>query len=337
MSYTYFVGCDVSKATLNFSVRTRNHVLEDFQISNSVKAVRKLLERLRKLDGFHSKSVVFCMEHTGVYNYHILQVLKQAKIDACVVAAAEIKQSIGVQRGKDDVVDARRISEYAMRFEDKLILWTPARKVIQELQALTTLRERLVKSLVQLQTPLEEEGEFMDAEIFNELSQHNASAIAGVTKAIENVEAKISQLIDEDDNLRGMKERITSIPGVGDVAAQELIIQTNEFKRFDDPRKFACHAGVAPFTHTSGSSIRGRTKVSHRANKRLKTLFHLCAMSAIRYNDALKTFYTRKVAEGKNKMSVLNAVRNKIIHLIFALIRNSTMYDKKYNLNLVES
>lgn len=337
MKYQFFVGCDVSKATLNFSIRTHTDILKDEQIENSVKAIRKLLEHLRKLEGFHAGAVVFCMEHTGVYNYHLLKVLQQAKIDACVVHAAEIKLSVGVQRGKDDIVDARRISEYAMRFEDKLNPWTPARKVIQELQALTTLRERLIKSKVQLETPLEEESNFMDEEIFNELVLHNASAIEGVKKAIAKVEAKIETLIDQDDDLRKMKDQITSIPGVGKTTAIGVIIETNEFKDFNDPRKFACHAGVAPFPHTSGSSVRGRSKVSHRANKRLKSLFHLCAMSAIRFNQPLKDYFTRKVAEGKNKMSIINAVRNKIIHLIFALIRNQTMYSEKTNINLVQS
>jgi len=337
MKYEFFIGCDVSKATLNFSVRTRTGILKDEQIENSVKAVRKFLEHLRKLEGFRANSVLFCMEHTGVYNNHLLKVLQQAKIGVCVAHAAEIKLSVGVQRGKDDIVDARRISEYAMRFEDKLNLWTPARKVIQELQALTTLRERLIKSKVQLETPLEEEGEFMEEEIFNELVRHNASAVEGVKKAIANIEAKIDTLVDQDDDLRKMKEQITSIPGVGKTTAIDVIIETNEFKDFNDPRKFACHAGVAPFPHTSGSSVRGRSKVSHRANKRLKTLFHLCAMSAIRFNQSLKDYFTRKVAEGKNKMSVINAVRNKIIHIIFALIRNQTTYSKKANIDLVPS
>lgn len=337
MKYQFFVGCDVSKATLNFSVRNRTEILNDDQIENSVKAIRKFLERLRKLKGFHAKAVLFCLEHTGLYNNHLLKVLQQAKMDVAIVPAAEIKLSVGLQRGKDDIVDARRISEYAMRFEDKLNLWSPPRMIIQELQALTTLKERLIKTKVQLETPLGEGGNFMDEEIFNELVQCNASAIEGVKKSIAEVEAKINALIDKDDDLRQKKERITSIPGVGDTTAIDVIIETNEFKDFDDPRKFACYAGVAPFHRTSGSSVRGRPRVSHMANKRMKTLFHLCAMSAIRYNQSIKAYYHRKVEQGKNKMSVINAVRNKIIHIIFALEKNQTMYSEKINANLVLS
>jgi transposase len=337
MKYQFFVGCDVSKATLNFSVRNRTEILNDDQIENSVKAIRKFLERLHKLKGFHAKAVLFCLEHTGLYNNHLLKVLQQAKMDVAIVPAAEIKLSVGLQRGKDDIVDARRISEYAMRFEDKLNLWSPPRMIIQELQALTTLKERLIKTKVQLETPLGEGGNFMDEEIFNELVQCNASAIEGVKKSIAEVEAKINALIDKDDDLRQKKERITSIPGVGDTTAIDVIIETNEFKDFDDPRKFACYAGVAPFHRTSGSSVRGRPRVSHMANKRMKTLFHLCAMSAIRYNQSIKAYYHRKVEQGKNKMSVINAVRNKIIHIIFALEKNQTMYSEKINANLVLS
>lgn len=96
-----------------------------------------------------------------------------------------------------------------------------------------------------------------------------------------------------------------------------------------------CHAGVAPFEHRSGSSVRGKTRVSHHARKRLKSLFHLAAMSSIRAKGELRDYYQRKVGEGKNKMLVLNAVRNKIIHRIYAVVRRGEKYDKNYLPTLV--
>ena len=97
-----------------------------------------------------------------------------------------------------------------------------------------------------------------------------------------------------------------------------------------EAKKFACYVGVAPFEHTSGTSVRGKTKVSKMANMTLKKLLHMAAMSAIQCNEELKVFYQRKVAEGKNKMSVINAVRNKLISRVFACIKHRRRYQKDY-------
>lgn len=88
----------------------------------------------------------------------------------------------------------------------------------------------------------------------------------------------------------------------------------------------ACYSGVVPFANQSGTSINGKHRVSSYADKSIKTTLHLAAMSAIRLKNDLREYYLRKVAEGKNKMSVLNAIRNKIIHRIFAVIRSQIPY-----------
>ncbi len=116
--------------------------------------------------------------------------------------------------------------------------------------------------------------------------------------------------------------------------ATEVILATHELKAITDPKKLACHAGVAPFEYRSGTSVGGKTRVSQHARKRLKSLFHLAAMSAIRVKGELQDYYRRKVAEGKNKMLVLNAVRNKLIHRIYAVVRRGEKYDKFYTLSI---
>lgn len=102
------------------------------------------------------------------------------------------------------------------------------------------------------------------------------------------------------------------------------------FEAIDDPKKLACHAGVAPFEHSSGSSVRGKTRVNHQARKSLKTLLHLAAMSALQVDGELRDYYLRKVAEGKNKMLVINALRNKLIHRVCAVVKRGEKYDKNY-------
>lgn len=122
-----------------------------------------------------------------------------------------------------------------------------------------------------------------------------------------------------------------SIEGIGRKTALKMILETQAFTRFTDSRKFCCHAGVAPFSYLSGSSQHSRNRVSQRANKSIKSLLHLAALSAIQNkNSELRKYYDRKVAEGKNKMTVLNAIRAKLIARIFAVIRDDSIYDFNY-------
>ncbi|WP_180272370.1 transposase [Maribacter sp. 4U21] len=140
---------------------------------------------------------------------------------------------------------------------------------------------------------------------------------------------EIKQLIDSCERIKDLASSLRSIPGVGPILCMNLIVKTNEFKTIREPRKLACYAGVATFANTSGVSVFGRNKVSNHADKGLKKLLHLGALSVIRLDNDLAVYYHRKVKEGKNKMSVLNAVRNKIIHLVFALINNRTFYQNR--------
>lgn len=106
-----------------------------------------------------------------------------------------------------------------------------------------------------------------------------------------------------------------------------MIAYTDGFHRFTDPRELACHAGVAPFERSSGSSVRGRTQVSHQANKTLKTLLHMAALANVQRAGELQVYFRRKVEEGKKPILVVNAIRNKIVHRVCAVIRNSKPYE----------
>ena len=128
---------------------------------------------------------------------------------------------------------------------------------------------------------------------------------------------------------------VTSVDGVGMVTALNLITTTNEFLSINEAKKYACYSGIAPFEHSSGISIRGRTRVSHMANKKVKTMLHMAALAAIQMKGDIKEFYNRKVNEGKNKMCVINAVRNKIIQRVFACVKQDRLFEKNYHFCLV--
>jgi transposase len=156
------------------------------------------------------------------------------------------------------------------------------------------------------------------------------ATINGVKADLKKVNKQISDLIKSDPSLKQLFEIVTSVDGVGKVVACDMIVTTNEFKSINDPKKYACYAGVVPFEHSSGSSIRGRNKVSNFANKNSKRLIHMAAMSIIRYSGELRTYWLRKLDEGKHKMVVLNAIRNKLIQRVFAVVRRGEKFERNY-------
>ena len=155
-------------------------------------------------------------------------------------------------------------------------------------------------------------------------------------KFISAIDAKIKELLDSDETLSNQHKLLCSIDGIGSISAAKLIVATNAFKDFENARQFCCYIGVAPFEYTSGSSVHSKKKVSQRADKSMKSVMHVAAVtSATRMKDGdMREYYLRKIAEGKNKMSVLNAIRGKIILRIFAVIKNNRPYEKNYQHNV---
>lgn len=324
----YFFGVDVSKATLDIAVVREGEVILENKIANENGAISKFINTAKKSLSITAEQMTVCLEHTGIYGLPLLHVLDKAKIQICVEPALQIKQSQGMTRGKTDQVDARRIAQYAFKNRMELRYWKPQRAVLQKLQALLSLRDRLVKVKVQLEVPIEELTGYLDEDIAKSMASSSKTAIKGIEKNLEGVEKEIDELVRKDDTLNSLFKRATSVPGIGKITGLYMIVSSGEFERIKEAKQFACYAGVAPFEHTSGTSIRGRSRVSRMANMTMKRLLHLAAMSAIQWCDELRAYYTRKVAEGKNKMAVINAVRNKLITRVYACIKHQKLYEK---------
>lgn len=261
MDIRHFIGIDVSKNTasadrLDWAVYAKKGIVWQTQSENSPMAIRAVIKQLQALPDFDRSNCVVCMEHTGLYNAHALEVFFQAQLPIWLEASLHIKQAGGLQRGKSDSVDAQRIAEYAYRFQDRTRLWQPARPVMKKLAEFTRLRQRLQGMISQLKVPLAEQKRFGDKTLTTQLGQHCSSSLKALLSDLKGVEKAIKQLITDDPTLKTLFELVTSIPGVGQVVAIELILASDEFKAIDDPKKLACHAGVAPFEHSSGSSVR---------------------------------------------------------------------------------
>ena len=331
MDYQIFIGVDVSKDTLDFVPTKTGDKLFHLQVSNDPKGIEYFYRRLKKEVKLPLATWLFCFEHTGIYCNPLLEFLEDKACSVWLESADKIKAYHALERGKDDALDAHRISDYAYNKKDKIRLWSPPREVIRQLKSLLKLRERLLTSKKRLTNPLKEEKRFGNKAWSKEHEKLLKPVTVQIEKQIAQTDQKIHQLIDQDDDLKKLYGLMTSVSGVGRIIAANTLVVTNEFKQISDPKKMACHCGVAPFRYDSGKSVRSKARVSHRANKSMKRLFHMAALSVITSDGELKDYYQRKVDTGKNKMAVLNAVRNKIIHRIFACVRDNRKYEKIYS------
>lgn len=330
MEFEFFIGIDVSKNELDFAVQQGNCFLFHREIANEPRAIIAFVKELCQLPGFRLSRAVFCMEHTGIYNNHALTCLHKKSAHICLEAAVQIKSSLGNIRGKNDKVDSIRIAGYAYKERETLRLWKPKREIVQQLAHLAAIRLRLITVKKQLKVPLKEHSLFATNKATRQSTTICNHSLKAIDQDIARADKTIEQLISADDELKRLFSLVTSVSGIGKVTAVQVIVATNEFKDINNPKKFACYSGVAPFTNDSGKIIK-KARVSHMANKKVKTLLHLSAIVAIQYNPELKSFYKRKVElEKKNKMSVINAVRNKLVLRIFACVNQNRPYEKNY-------
>jgi len=325
--YDHVFGVDVSKKTVDIT-HVINQEFTHRQFSNDEAGMEQLMDWLKELQLDFDKTL-FCMEATGLYCFTLIHFLASHSIDTWIEHAAQIKKATALARGKNDKVDSQRIAVYATKNLDRLRLWKPVDATLQKIRHLASLRERLVETRKRLATPIKEFEDVGNLVMAKLLTKTIKSSLTAIDKDLKNIETKIIDVINEDDNLKLLYKLITSVVGIGFVTAINLIVHTNGFTMMKDARKLACYCGVAPFEYSSGSSVRGKTKVHYMANKKLKCNLHMASLTAVKLDADLKTYYERKVAEGKNKMSVLNAVKNKLLSRVVAVVNKQQEYVKK--------
>lgn len=325
--YKYFFGVDISKKTIDVTL-AKDAQLIHRQFSNDSTGMGELMQWLSELN-LNFSDVLFCMEATGLYCFPLTQFLAENAIDIWIEHAAQIKKASSLDRGKNDKIDSRRIAVYASKNIDRMRLWKPLSSTLEKIKHLASLRERLVETKKRLITPINEFEEVGNVVMAKLLAKTIKSSLAAIDKDLKNVEIRIISIVNEDENLKQLYKLITSVVGIGFVTAINLIVYTNGFTVLKDTRKLACYCGVAPFEYSSGSSVRGKTKVHYMANKKLKCNLHMASLSAVKLDADLKAYYERKVAEGKNKMSVLNAVKNKLLARVIAVVNKQEEYVRK--------
>lgn len=318
--YEVNVGIDVSKAKLDvrfvFDPTSKEHT--HLIVPNDEPGIKKIISflKLKKVD---FSTVLFCFENTGLYSMPLAMFFSKNKLDYWDIPALEICKSKGITRGKNDKNDAKQIAFYAITHIHKLSLSSVAEEDIMKLQTLYTEREKLMKTLLIMGSSKEMSG-FLPKSICKISMTINKKIIIQIKAAIKKINDAMMQIIRSNKQISQAYNLCISVPGVGPQTAIYLIIKTRCFTRFKSWRQLACYAGIVPFDHSSGSSIKGRKKISHLADKKMKSLLNMAALSAKRNDKEINIYFKRKVEEGKHIMIVQNNIRCKVLSRIFAVI-----------------
>jgi len=320
-NYVDVIGIDVSKLTIDAHIHNKD---KHRKFSNTSKGYKALL--LWAENHLREDCYFLCFENTGHYSLNMSVYLSEKEIDYVEESPLAIKRSVGIVRGKTDKLDAAMIARYGWLHKEELILSRPKQKDIQELGRLLSTREQLVRDRTGKLSSLNEMQSVLSSPSTDDCCKILAKSIHYLTKQIDALEQCIEMLMKGEESFDRNFKLLNTLKGVGLILASQIIYHTNNFRRFDSWRQFSSYCGVAPFEHSSGTSIRRKNRIHLIGDRKMKTLLTLASVSAIQCDKELKHYYKKKLAEGKPKMVAINNVRNKILARAFSVIKRGTPY-----------
>ena len=336
-----FVGIDFSKEKIDVAIifaegltETSMRVSNEFK--NSVSGYKQLVKWVEESSNETEPSLwLFCGENTGDYSKPLCNFLYGRGFDMWLENAKSIKDASGIRRLKSDRADANMIAEYAMRNYDKAIIYEPLSESLSQLRELFLYRQMVVRHRCSFQVRRGEKRLNMEkSPVKTMISQSGRHIVTELNKEIEKIDKRIAELIDSDDELAQVFTIVTSIPGIGTQNAVCLMVYTDNFRRFNfDSRKIACYYGIAPFGRDSGTSVHTDPHVHYMANRQIKAMLSQAALSAAKFNPVIASYYSRLIERGKKRQIVLNNVKNKLVHIVTAMVRNKQLFDKDYKIS----
>lgn len=328
----YQIGIDISKEKVNICLRGGRKTMWECETPNTVASIKKAIRKGLKDNNVATDDTVVCAEFTGRYIYPLVCACDELGLFLWMEDPTRIKNSFGIARGKNDKVDARRIAEYADRFSDKAVAYGMPDRTLASIKSKLADRDMLLEDRKRYETQLHDQKGFMDPKDYVQKSRLWTAVVKTLNKQLAILDEQLAELVASDERISHQVELLKSVDGIGGRIALYMVAVTMGFTRFENPRQFFCYAGLAPFRYTSGKSIHSKSKVSQRANKHIKALLHLAAVSAATHmkDGEYRRYYQRKIAEGKHPMSVLNVVRAKLVSRMFAVIRRNSVYQRNY-------
>ncbi len=309
-------GIDLSKEKFDVSYVITGEEKKRI-VKNDFKGICNFLKQVED-------NCILVAEHTGTYGDLLVHLCYQFQVKIALVSGYNIKHSLGLQRGKSDSKDAYRIRKYGERFTEELYLTEPKSESVKELKELYSLREQLSKNRTSLLLGMKTRKHGPSQSIVAHRSYQRA--IMNVEIEIGSIEKEIEKIVQSDSDLKDNYKLITSIKGIGPVIANNLIIKTENFKRITTAKKAAAFAGVCPYPNSSGKTSM-KSKTSHLADKKLKSLLFLAAKTAVAHNKEYSLYAERKKLEGKPYFLIMNNVSNKILRTVYGVVQSRKPYD----------
>ena len=320
------IGIDVSKKTLDIFIKTLDVYL---QISNNAEGFKKLLALL-KASKLKLEDCFFVLEYTGGYEYRLVQFCQSKQISYVRISGLAIKRSMGLVRGKNDKIDARRIADYGDEKQSKLEAETASLDGIVRLKRLLSQRDVFVSDRKAHQNRYQEIQYMMDLPEKDSMLKRYKKIADELQKLIDKTEDEIRKLIKANDAFQFNFDLITSIKGIGEVNGWTMIAYTENFTSFDNARQFGAYIGVVPYPYSSGTSIKGKSRTSKMANQHIKALLDMAARAAINHDRESTLYYERRIAAGKHHMAVMNEIKFKLVRIMFAVVKKQQPYVDKY-------
>lgn len=317
----HFVGCDVSKDTLDFGVflpRTDYRKFPHIKVQNAPEGYREVVSWLRK-QGIKPPDVVVAMEHTGIYSVEFAEWLYSKNIAYTMLHPLAVKNSFCNGRNKTDKVDAQYIADYVYTQREKLSESKPEPLEIKEMRSLMNERKIAVKSSVMYRNMLRTQK---DRSIQRRVQQ----TVDVINRQVAQIEKDLEGKVRGNPDIKKNFDLLLSIKGIGIINAVATIIATANFTRFQTARQYAKFCKVSPLECQSGSSVRGGTHVPGMGHTELKAFITDAARSAIVNDPQIRAYYERKRSEGKTHGCVMNAVKFKLIERMFCVIKRGTPY-----------
>lgn len=308
-------GIDISKDTFDVVNSSGNHTT----YSNNFSGFNQFVKSLDQED--------YCvMEATGYYHYKLAYFLLEKGIRVSVANPLSVKRFIQMRlsKVKTDKSDAKSICAYGM--EVKQTWWQGHSKNQQESLQLLSLVDTYLKQVTMTKNKIH--GEKVLGEPSKHVLQSLTRHLKQLQKEIERLENRLQAIVQSEH--QDKLTRLESIPGIGRKTAMMLLVVTDGFERFNHSKELCSYAGITPTIRTSGTSVKGKARISKVGNKKLRNMLFLCSFNACKYNAACKRLYDRIVAKGKSKKLALLAVCNKLLKQAFSIVKNNMYYDETY-------
>ena len=316
------LGIDISKAKFDVALMVEGKIKKSHLFENAQDGFETLSGWLLK-QGITSVSA--CMEATGCYGDALATYLYDQGFTVSVVNPAQIKSFSGAQlnRAKTDKADAKLIAQFYHQMCPER--WTPPPLHVRELQALV---QRL-SALMQMERQEHNRMDTATAVVRPSI----VTVLATVKAEIKTVEAMIRDHIDRHPDLKHKSDLLDSIPGIGKATIFRVLAFIGDVQRFDHAKALAAFVGVNPTVHQSGSSVRGKPRLSKKGNSVIRKALYMPAIVARRYNPVIKEFADRLKKAGKPNMLIIGAVMRKLLHIIYGVLKSGMPFDPAWSAN----